>query len=141
MDRGQVSIDLIITILVAMLFVQLMGILMEDMVGDQQKISIRSQGRAILNEVARLYTLKDELWDGGTSEGLEINNYAVPFITQIGNRNPLDCVITANATELTMTVDIDGDGTDDVTITRPTADLTLTFPVVGINCGDTINIG
>ncbi len=138
MQRGQISIDLTLTILVAMLFLQGMAILMTDIAESQQNISIRSQGRAILNEVARLYTLNEELSD------LEIG-YTVPKIRGIGERRPFDCEINYADPQLTLDIDLDGDGAYGVTpeelavaVTRDTTPLSGAFP---INCGATVTIG
>ena len=142
MQRGQISIDLILTILVAMLFVQGMAILMTDVAESQQKISIRSQGRAILNEVARLYTLEEELSQSFTAgTGAEICNtvditYAVPKIRGIGERRSVDCVIDYVGNQLTLVVTLDS---ETITVTRDTTPLDgTTFP---IKCGETVTVG
>ncbi|MFH1586384.1 MAG: hypothetical protein ABID38_00845 [Candidatus Diapherotrites archaeon] len=152
MQRGQVSIDLTLTILVAMLFVQGMAILMDDVTESQQAISIRSQGRAILNEVARIYTLNEELSQSFTAgTGAEITStvditYSVPKLILIGERRALDCEINYAGNKLTMNFDFDdagniyGDAPEElaVAVTRETTTLNGTFP---IKCGETVDVG
>ena len=98
MRKGQISFDLILTMIVAVIFVGSIALVV-GVIGDNAKIdSIRSQERQIGNEIASVLNSATVL----KGEDFKVT-YAVPEIRTADPNDPSDCTIKIATDEIQIT--------------------------------------
>ena len=108
-SNGQISLDIIIAILFAMIFFNSLAVLSEETTKLQQETAIRMQLKQIAIEIPKAVLAAKALdEDPAGTEGNSgfLLNYEIPKITVPGNNTPEECTIAIDQTEKTVSVSV-----------------------------------
>ncbi|GEM_PF-3291760 len=130
---GQLSLDLCLTIIFAMLFVEQLSIIWAQTNSSATEISITMQEKEIANNLASIITSAAALSDGKFSI-----EYTTPKIMEYSEFSPNTCTITINDNDITVSYEkTDGTVTEAKTSFLKPAGFAV--PATA-ECGETITI-
>ena len=131
--RGQVSLDFILTIVVALVVLGSIAAVGSTIIETQKSSTIRQQLDSIGNTLAAILTTSAALSDGatGTSVSYTILKIAVP-----GEEKLQPCKIVINGDEITLSYE----ATPSVDVTKKFVDPGMTIDSTNLRCGGEIII-
>ncbi len=97
MKKGQISLDLMLTVIVAILLASVFGTFTAELISSERATGIKAQEQNIANDLIELIN-QAKMFDENGDSNFHVN-YKAPFIFEPNKRGGQDCNITIKRTQ------------------------------------------